>query len=224
MYLDAALTAYFFAKELSPRSRIWYHEKLSAFIAWCDAHTCALHPTPAQQIESLATAHVREYLTALRTTPSVALNHGGTPPNSQTIHGYARAIRAWLNWCVREDFVSERVTRHLEMPKCEQKVIPVFTPEHLQALLAACGHHYRAPYTWLGERDKSITALLVDTGIRAAELCDLTLDRVRLDHEDAYIIVNGKGRKQRECPLGQKARRQLHRYMHKYRPATSTSS
>jgi integrase/recombinase XerD len=35
---------------------------------------------------------------------------------------------------------------------------------------------------------------------------------------DAHIVVNGKGRKQREVGLGRSSRLALHRYIHEYRP------
>jgi len=33
-------------------------------------------------------------------------------------------------------------------------------------------------------------AVLLDTGIRANELCDLTLDRVHLTADDAYLLIS----------------------------------
>lgn len=220
MELKSALDAYFFSKELQPRSREWYAAKLTAFIAWCQEHTCTVHQNQTRQVEDLQTTHVREYLNHLQVTPSSALNHVGTPPGTQTVHGYARAIRAWLNWCIGEDLVAERVTKRLEMPKREQNLIAIFTNEQIAELLAACKTRYTAEhYRWLAERDKTILAVLLDTGIRASELCDLTMDRVRLGQESSYIVVNGKGLKQREIGVGTRTRQQLHRYIYRFRPS-----
>jgi site-specific recombinase XerD len=69
-------------------------------------------------------------------------------------------------------------------------------------------------------RDTTILAVLLDTGVRADELCTLTIGNVSLARniqEDSYITVMGKGRKQREIPLGDKSRRALNRYMCEFR-------
>lgn len=54
--------------------------------------------------------------------------------------------KAFLGWCSREDdyedVVNSKVAARIEMPKVQQKVIDVFTPEHLKALFAACEQEY----------------------------------------------------------------------------------
>jgi site-specific recombinase XerD len=40
---------------------------------------------------------------------------------------------------------------------------------------------------------------------------------VHLEPADSYILVLGKGKKEREMGLGQRARLDLHRYMRQYR-------
>lgn len=209
MRLHAALEAYFLAKDFTPKSARWYEQKLSAFVAWSAQHDVA-------DIELVTAPLVRLYIAEVR----VALNpRTGLPMTSNTLHGYVRAIKGFLNWCAREDLLSEKVPRRIELPKREQKVIGTFTKDHIQRLIAAASAGL-PQYPWFAERDKTIIMLLLDTGIRANELCDLTLDRVRIAVDDAYIIVNGKGRKQREVGLGQRSRAQLHRYLHRFRPTT----
>ena len=66
-------------------------------------------------------------------------------------------------------------------------------------------------------RDRTILMLLLDTGIRASELCGLTLDAVDLDRHDPYIKVLGKGKEEREIGLGVRARQQLHRWLYRDR-------
>src|SRR5258708_31591099 len=104
------------------------------------------------------------------------------------------------------------------MPKIDQKVIEVFTVEQLKALFLVCEREYTPV---LSARDKAILSVLLDTGIRASELCGLTLDCVHLTVEEGYLKVMGKGRKEREVGLGDKARAALHKYMVRLRPKTS---
>ncbi len=207
MHLYAAVEAYFLAKDLTPSARRWYTQKLDTFTHWC-----VQHDTTA--IEAVNAPTVRQFVADMRTTPSP---RSGQLMTSNTLHGYMRAIKGFLNWCVREDLLEEKVVKRLEMPKREQKVIATFTKQHMEKLLMVASKGM-PQYPWFAERDKAILMVLFDTGIRANELCDLELDRVRLGLDDAYLIVNGKGRKQREVGLGNRSRAQLHRYIHRFRP------
>lgn len=229
MRLTAALTAYLLDKhDLAPGTHVWYEQKLTAWVAWVETHTCVRHPTAARQLEEVDTGHVHEYFTYLKTRPSTALNHTGRPITVQTLHGYARAIKALLRWGVGEGLVAERVPARITMPRRDQHVIAVFTPQDITKLLAACARPRVSMggqvdrYPWLAERDRTIIMLLLDTGIRASELCTLTLANTHVDRADPYILVEGKGRKQREVGLGVRARQQLHRWMYRSRPDCDT--
>jgi site-specific recombinase XerD len=147
---------------------------------------------------------VRRYLDERRTTPS----RTGKPLDSHTLHGHTRAIKTFLNWAAGDGLLDERVPRRIALPKKAEKLLPVLTADQIRRLTLACGDNLR---------DRAILAVLLDTGIRASELCGLTLDRVYLAQDDAYLTVLGKGRKIREVGLGRQSRSLLHRYLHRAR-------
>jgi integrase/recombinase XerD len=66
-------------------------------------------------------------------------------------------------------------------------------------------------------RDKAILSVLFDTGIRAGELCSLTLENTHFKPE-AYLKIIGKGNKWREVPLGKTSSAALHKYISRHRP------
>jgi integrase/recombinase XerD len=207
MNLSAALTQFLYAKDYTPKSRRWMTQKLEAFVAWCAA-------SGILDTTALTRQHIRQFIHTVRETPSATT---GDPIASSSLHGYMRALKGFLRWCVEEEWLDAKVVRHLEMPRVEQKVIATFTKRHIEVLFRACDSGAESPQQ--AARDKAIVAVLLDTGVRANELCSLTLDRVHLTQHDAYAIVDGKGRKQREVSLGMKARQLLHRYIHQYRDA-----
>lgn len=207
MLLSAALDEYLYSKDLTPSARRWYGQKLTAFVDWCAA------AQDVTQVGDVTAALVHRYVASLRERESVQY---GRPLSSYTLKGYVRVIKCWLAWCARDDLLPEKVARRIELPKVDQKVIKTFSPEHIRALFAACDDPTSPQRT---ARDRAILGVLLDTGIRANELCDLTLDRAVLTADDAYLLVNGKGRKQREVGLGKKARLLLHRYIHRERHA-----
>lgn len=68
----------------------------------------------------------------------------------------------------------------------------------------------------LGIRDRAMMELLYATGIRVSELISLTINNI--NWQTGYIIVMGKGGKERIVPVGQVAYDRLGGYVNKVRP------
>jgi site-specific recombinase XerD len=196
MNMDAATVEFMYSRDHSPASKRWYRAKLGAFASWLASQGLA-------DIEGITAPLVRRYLDERRT----AISRTGKPLDSHSLHGHARAIRALLFWAASEDLLDVRVPQRVALPKMAAKVLPVLSEAHTDALFAAC----ETP------RDRAILAVLLDTGIRASELCGLTVDRVHFSAEDAYLVVHGKGRKTREVGLGRRSRMLLHKYLYRTR-------
>lgn len=195
MDVRGAIAEFEYSRDLTPASRRWYRERLCAFADWLDV----------ADVEAITPAHLRGYLAYLHDRPGQRTRHLDT----HTLHGHARAIRAFLNWAATEELVAATLAKKLPMPRRESKVLPVLSQAQTDAMFAACAKSMQP------HRDRAILALLLDTGIRAAELIGLTLDRVRISQEDAYLLVKGKGRKQREVGLGRRSRMLLHKHVHR---------
>ncbi len=67
----------------------------------------------------------------------------------------------------------------------------------------------------IGMRDKAMLELLYATGLRVSELTNLVLNNINL--EAGYLMVLGKGAKQRIVPMGQEALHWLKRYLEESR-------
>lgn len=217
MQVSEAVEQYRYAiAHLSPQYQKWALGRLNMFAAWCDENNLALEQVKVQQI--------RKYIEHLQTRPTQGKGRTGTL-SSYTVHGHARAIRAFLNWCTQEDdledLVSEKTTRKIKMPKIEQKVIEIFTDAQIKAFFAACDKEYTKE---LATRDKALLSVLLDTGIRADELCTLKLEHVYLDRDEPYLKVMGKGRKEREIGFGNKTRLAIARYLRIRKPVSQTKT
>lgn len=207
MKLTTALDDYRYATlDLSPRTRQWYDEKLRTFQTWAAE-------TGTSELEDVTPAHVRRYLAYLRENPS---QQTGKLRSTYTLHGHAQVVKGFLSWCAKEDLISDRIAKRIDLPKVERKVIETFTPDQIKKLLYVTVKEMSPA---LAARDKAILCVLLDTGIRATELCGLTLDNTHLTPDDAYLKVLGKGRKEREVGLGNNARIALHRYISRHRDA-----
>lgn len=207
MRLSVALDEYGFAcLDLSPKTQRWYTDKLTVFRAWAEEQGTT-------ELEEITPATVRHFLAYLRTTPSART---GKLLSTYTTHGYVQVIKGFLAWCAREELIGERVAKRIDLPRVETKVIETFTTTQLKRLFAVTGKEMTVA---LAARDRAILCVLLDTGIRANELCSLTLDNLHISPTDAYMKVYGKGRKEREVGLGHESRASLHRYIVRHRDA-----
>jgi site-specific recombinase XerD len=69
----------------------------------------------------------------------------------------------------------------------------------------------------LALRDRAVLELLYGSGLRVAEVCDLTLHRIDLERQRVRVL--GKGSKEREVPVGDPARDAVAAYLAEARPA-----
>jgi site-specific recombinase XerD len=185
---------------LSADTKAWYHSKLAIFADWCKGQDIDLPDiTPKVVLTFL------EYVKTRVNPRSKKL------VTSDTHHGYIKVIRQFLTWCSNDEdygqYVSKKTIKRIVLPKVEQKVIETFTTAEINAFFDA------ADKSNMAKRDRAILSLLLDTGIRASELCGLTIENVHIGRDDAYIKVMGKGRKEREVSLGSKSRISLLRYL-----------
>jgi integrase len=88
--------------------------------------------------------------------------------------------------------------------------VPIIRDDELVALVRACGGTGFADY-----RDAAIICLLLDTGMRRAELGRITLDELDLRRKNVRVF--GKGAKVRDCAFGANTARALDRYLRKAR-------
>ena len=202
--VDAVTEYEYTLLHLSPRTIEFNRPKARLFATWLAEHG-------VETLDGVTASHTRRFLDEIQTTPSART---GKLLASQTVHGFFEVVRSFLYWCVREGLVEDRFTHRLTPPRVEQTVIQTFAPSEI-ALLFEAANGDRTPT--IQARDKALLAVLLDTGIRASELCRLTLDHVYFTPSDAWLLVTGKGNKQREVSLGREARVLLHRYIAQHR-------
>ena len=84
-----------------------------------------------------------------------------------------------------------RRIRELRPALCEHHEVRYLEEQEVAQLLRAAGANLR---------DRALVLLLYNVGARVQEVVDLDLDDVQLDPV-AYVVIVGKGNKQRTCPL-----------------------
>lgn len=191
----------------------WYNAAISDYSAWLEQQ--GLEATLGNFTLNL----VRAYIVNLQERPAI-LHFQNEPKrprklSDHTINSYVRALLAFSNWLYREHYTAEPVLDLLKPTKVTKKVQDILTPEEIAKILTSLN-----PRTEIGARDQAIILMLLDTGMRAAELCNLTLDDLRLDQ--GFAMVLGKGKKERPVKIGARAAKAIRFYITHWRqPAMS---
>ena len=122
----------------------------------------------------------------------------------RTIARHISALRSFYKFLLRENLVDYSPLAKVRSPKLD-KPLPVFLDElEISELLQLPDE---MP---LGRRDAAALELLYATGCRVSELVGLTLERI--DLANRFVLLLGKGNKERIVPLGNTCCRVLKAY------------
>jgi integrase/recombinase XerD len=122
------------------------------------------------------------------------------------------AIRSFYRFLILERRVESDPTENVEPPRAVKHLPDYLNTEEVDRLLSTPDEANP-----LGLRNRAILEVLYATGIRVSELTGLTMDRYNA--EAGYLLVMGKGSKERVVPLGEVAQDWVARYRSTSRPA-----
>lgn len=125
--------------------------------------------------------------------------------NRVSVRTYARAVKVFLRWLYFEDYIDIDVNKLLLMKATKDVIIPL-TDLEVKGLI-----NYYDNSTYLNCRNKTMLMLMLDCGLRLSEVVNLKISD--LDLKNNYLIINGKGSKQRLVPFGISTKKQLVIYM-----------
>jgi len=135
--------------------------------------------------------------------------------NKKTSTSLARnlaAIKSFHRFLVNQNFLKENIVASINSPKLEKKLPTVLDIEEVNALL----EQPNKQRNWQRNRDRAILELMYATGIRVSELSDL--DMCQVDLNEKIIKCQGKGKKERIVPFGERAREAIRSYLKGTRP------
>lgn len=126
-----------------------------------------------------------------------------------TIRRKLAAVRSLLQFLLRQGVVQTNYAKLVLTPKVPTTVPRVPTAEQTNTLIdtVAEGKLYRKSLP----RDAAIFEVLYGSGIRVSELVGLNLGDI--DLRQGWMLVRGKGKKERQVPLGERAVAALRRYL-----------
>jgi site-specific recombinase XerD len=123
-----------------------------------------------------------------------------------TANNRYRSLQQFFKWCIQEGEITKSPMTNMDKPKVPESKPPVLTDDELRRLLATAEGN-----SFTQRRDMALMRVLLDTGARAAEVVNMTMDD--LDREQGKIKVVGKGRRERHVSFGAKTAQAIDRYL-----------
>ena len=123
-------------------------------------------------------------------------------------------IRAFFRWLARSNYILSNPASEMELPKTGTRLPRnILTVQEAEKVLAQ--PNLKDP---LGIRDRAILETFYSIGIRRAELSNLKI--FDLDRERGTIMIReGKGKKDRMLPIGERALAWIKKYLEEVRPS-----
>lgn len=147
-------------------------------------------------LETLEQKDIEEFLCGLKDV--------GIAPTSQK--RILVGIRGFYKFMRLEGKMQSDPTELLDTPKLGEHLPTVLSLEEVDAMIAATDAS-----TIDGQRNRAILETLYSCGLRVSELTDLRISNIF--KAEQYIMVFGKGRKQRIVPISDSALKEIENYL-----------
>ncbi|MEN6529078.1 MAG: tyrosine-type recombinase/integrase [Anaerolineaceae bacterium] len=198
-YLEIWIDAFMMdrkAQNMAKGTIHYYQYRLKEFVEYCGTQE-------VKRITQIDPNLLRQYF--------LTLQQNGHNPGG--VHMYYRVIKAFLRWWENE-VEPQNWKNPIKKVKAPKNPVVPLNPaniEDVRAMIDVCPKD-----NFYGTRDRAIMLVLLDTGLRANELCSINVEDLNLITGEIHVKV-GKGRKSRYAFIGSKARKAVRLYL-RYHP------
>jgi integrase/recombinase XerD len=182
-------------KNLSVSTINQYRNVLGEFQNYCAEEKEVLN------VEDVTFNTVRSYLLKLK-----KINN-----NPVTINTKIKNLKAFFNYMTKSSYIDEKRNPMNQVEKLKEDTkIEVFNDFHIQQMLSYYQNMKGREHSLYAYRNYTLILLLLGTGIRLGELCNIKWSDVDLIH--AKIIIFGKNRIQQSVPITERLIKELSEY------------
>lgn len=135
------------------------------------------------------------------------------PLSFRSQHARVVPVRAFFKWLAKQGYILHNPASELELPRLEKRLPKhTLTTEEVERVMQTPDLE-----TPMGIRDRVMLEVFYSTGMRRMELCNLSL--WDLDFERGTVMIRqGKGKKDRMVPIGERAIKWIQLYIEEVRP------
>lgn len=146
-----------------------------------------------KNVEQVKTAHIKLFLAMM----------DDRQRKPRYINDLLKAFKTFFNYLKREGHIKENPTTKVKNMKQPKTKILTFSEDEIRRLL----NHFNGK-SFLDIRNRAILAMFFDTGMRLTEVITLKPEQIH----DEYILVHGKGSKERLVPVSPYLAKTLMKY------------
>jgi integrase/recombinase XerD len=175
---------------------------LRQFIQWCQERGIA---DPVEVTRPILERYQR-YLFLYR-------KKNGEPMSFRSQHSRLVPLRMWFRWMTRRNHLLHNPASELELPRLGQPLPKnILSAQEVEQILQLCNIDDS-----IGLRDRAVIEVLYSTGMRRGEVVALKLYDLSFDR-GVLLVRQGKGKKDRYVPIGERAIAWVQKYIAEARP------
>ncbi len=163
-------------RKLSSKTIALYDRQLEYLAAYME------NTTGITNIEEVRSIHIKKFL--------VGKTEAGRKP--QYINDLLKAFKVFFKYCVQEGHIQTDPCAKVQNVKQPKVKIRTFNEDEIRKML-----NYYSGRKFTDIRNKTMLAMFFDTGMRLNEVLTLKQEQIH----DEYILVHGKGNKERLVPV-----------------------
>ena len=184
-------------RNLSDNTLISYKHDVKSFIEFISTHTGS--EVSIKYLNDMKISDFRSFLSYLRNKDI----------SSTSIARIISSLKSFFNYLLNTNLIESTVVQSLRTPKQKKSL-----PRPISSKLAIETIKYAQDMEkekWIGLRNKSILMLLYGCGLRISEALNLNFEDI---NENDYLIIKGKGNKERMVPLMGYVKNDIENYIH----------
>ena len=184
-------------RNLSDNTLISYKHDVKSFIEFISTHTGS--EVSIKYLNDMKISDFRSFLSYLRNKDI----------SSTSIARIISSLKSFFNYLLNINLIESTVIQSLRTPK-QKKSLP--RPISSELAIETIKHAQdMEKEKWIGLRNKSILMLLYGCGLRISEALNLNFEDI---NENDYLIIKGKGNKERMVPLMDYVKNDIENYIH----------
>ena len=184
-------------RNLSDNTLISYKHDVKSFIEFISTHTGS--EVSIKYLNDMKISDFRSFLSYLRNKDI----------SSTSIARIISSLKSFFNYLLNTNLIESTVVQSLRTPK-QKKSLP--RPISSELAIETIKHAQdMEKEKWIGMRNKSILMLLYGCGLRISEALNLNFEDI---NENDYLIIKGKGNKERMVPLMDYVKNNIENYIH----------
>lgn len=181
----------------APATLMAYERGVAQYLAYCQEQSIT-HPIKRRALDQWM----------------AALAEKGMSGNSA--RSRLTAVRQFTKWLLDEQEIEFNPFVDMKQPVLDEQVTEPLSPEQIRAILATCdtAAGTTPERRFLDIRDAAILQVMIETGLRAGEVCGLAEDDVHWKDNPATVTVRkSKTRRGRAAPISPQAAQRVGKYV-----------